>query len=353
MSINITPPSINPGNFIQTNTLTNPISSGLNSMQSGIMQSLSQVFNMLSQLFASGAQNPMFSGNPLSNNIGNNLGRDSLGQPQVVPSYGNNPLQPVPNFSNNPGQDSLGQPRVIPGNGNQSGPPISVIINNPGREYAGQPIVGPSCGSRSNDLSQQPMNADRAAQVLNKNFDNISGGGGVVTRDDLQRALNDPNSSKEVKDAASYLLNNKDVFRGLDTASGGDRGGPGLGLRAIFGDGKISKADTTAAMVRDGTQLPQEREAINALLAHKDSLMVGDKLISRAELATIAAGGLMPNGQPAPPDLRQAAMFLTQNPEFFSKLEDTNHHLNGGRRSNIPVGDSLIGIDDLLQAQKR
>ena len=330
------------------------------------------------QSFSPAVQNPQFGGSPITINIETNPGRDQFGQPQVVSSSGNCQAQQpmsteraaqVLNQSFDKlsggaetfGRDDLQRVANDPSSSPELRQAARFVLNNP-QAMSALDTADTRCNAAADgriskgDLtaaggavqSQPPMNADRAAQVLNQNFDNVSGGKETVNRDDLRRALTDPNSSPEVKSAANFLLNNPDAFRKIETADQRSQGSGGLS--AVVGDGRISKGDTVASMALSNTQTQPERNAVAALLANKDSLMAGgDKLISKDELGMIATTGKLPNGQPAPADLQQAAKYFTENPAMFSKLEDTNFY-RSSNNNNIPKGDGKVGLQDMLTA---
>lgn len=195
----------------------------------------------------------------------------------------------------------------------------------------------------------QPMDANRATALLNRNFDNLKGEDGMVGREELEKAISDPNTSQEMKAAAQYLLDNRGVFRELDRADARSKRESlwGLGQRT---DGRISKGDTNAALQKS-PMTEEELDIAATLLRHKSSVLGGDGLLSREELGQLATGSL-PNGQAAPAELQRAAEKLLAKPELFNKLADgymvENPDAKGGVR-----GDDKLGLDDLLTALKR
>lgn len=374
---------------------TNPLSSTLGNTLGNSLN------NGMGNLSLSGVQNPQFGGSPINISLSNGNGQ-SFSPALQNPQLGSGPINiTINNNSGNPA--SIGTDRNIATGGCQSQQPMNteratqVLTQNFDKLSGGAENFGRSDLQRvADDPSSPPelrraarfvldnpqvmsaldtadkrcnaaadgrislgdlmaaggavqpqpaMTADRATQVLNQNFDNVSGGKETVSRDDLRRALTDPNSSPEMKDAANFLLNNPDAFRKLDTAD--QRAAGPVPMFTALGDGRISKGDTVAAM-QSGTQTQPERNAVAALLANKDSLMAGgDKLISKDELSMIAMTGKLPNGQPAPADLQQAAKYFTENPAMFSKLEDTNFY-RSSNNTNIPKADGKIGLQDML-----
>lgn len=326
MSINITS-AFNPNALSMMNpvsNLTSSLGSAVNPAQSGIMQSLSQLFSSLSQMFSTGMQNGQFQANQGSLNIGN-----LFGQGQQMGHQGLN-------LGNLLGQGQMGHQGYNLGNAfGQSQQPFNVSIN------MGQPQAQGtrSCGS-GNDGSQQPMTADRASEVLNKHFDNISGGNQTVDRGDLQRAANNPNNPAELREAARLLLNDAGALRSLDTADSRARNG------FEVADGRISKGDTSAAMAMSGALTQQDRNDVSVLMANKNGFAGADGVISKEEVATVAAGGRLANGQVATEAEVAAAKRLTANPEKFNRLENMSHYRNPGD-NNIPKSDGKIGLQDM------
>jgi len=339
-----------PGPLAAVSDLVDP---SVNSVQKGFMQSMAQLFSVLSQLFSSGAQNSQFNATPLSTKLGDTISAvsKSLGSTQPAQIGGNSVTiamdrgqlehrhlmdgqgrsMSAENILNIKLGDGLGKSNIL-----DLGKSSNILDLDLGKDVTAPPIM-------------TPMNMDRAAQILNRNFDNVSGGKETVGRDELTRALTDPTSSPEMKRAARFLLDNPDAFRKLETADQRAAGGGGCSMRAA--DGLISKGDTVACMAKSDTPASQrERIAIAELLANKDLFMSGgDKAISKDELAYISATGKLPNGQPAPESLRSAARFFTQNPEAFAKLEDTSFYRNPDNK-NIPKGDGKVGLQDMLLA---
>jgi hypothetical protein len=98
----------------------------------------------------------------------------------------------------------------------------------------------------------QPMDEAGAIGVLNRDFgmfDTAAAHGGagdqIVSRDDLRAVSDDPDATREQRDAADYLLNDSDAFSHLDTAAEGGST-----------DGRISRKDVTVHAVQQGTALP-------------------------------------------------------------------------------------------------
>jgi hypothetical protein len=193
---------------------------------------------------------------------------------------------------------------------------------------------------------QPPMTQDRAAQLLSENYDNIphKNKKGSIGRESLEAVAKDPNASPELKDAAQYLLDNPLAFSQMDTANrtktgkGGDE------------DGWIGKKDL-AATTQSTPFSAAEKGVANTFVQHKDALLGGDGLMSLQELSKIATTGQLPNGQPAPADLLNAARFATANPAFFSKLEEAYMHRNPGAKGER--NDGKVGIEDLQVALGR
>ncbi len=365
MSINLNIPGFNPNALSLMNpvsNLTTGLGSAVNSAQSGIMQSLSQLFSSLGQMFSMGAQNGQFQANQGSLNIGNGLGQaqqfgnqglnlgNLFGQGQQMGNQGLNlgnllgQGQQMGNQGFNLGGaigagQQMGHQGYNLGNAfGQSQQPLNISIN------MGQPQAQGTqgCGT-GNDFSQQPMNAGRANEVLNKHFDNLSGGDQTIDRGDLRRAANDPNSSNEVRQAANFLLNDSGAMRSLDTADSRARGG------LEIADGRISKGDTGAAMATSGFLTQQDRNDVSVLQANSGRFAGADGLISKEEVAAVATTGRMTNGQQATGAEIEAARNLTANPEKFNRLENTNFYRNPGD-NNIPKSDGKIGMQDMQLA---
>lgn len=193
---------------------------------------------------------------------------------------------------------------------------------------------------------QPPMTQDRAAQVLSENYDNIphKNKHGSIGRESLEAVAKDPNASPELKDAAQYLLDNPLAFSQMDTANR-TKTGKGGGE-----DGFIGKKDL-AATTQSTPLSAAEKGVANTFVQHKDALLGGDGLMSLQELSKIATTGKLPNGQPAPADLLNAARFATANPAFFSKLEEAYMHRNPGAKGER--NDAKVGIEDLQVALGR
>jgi hypothetical protein len=366
MSI-VTTSGFNPNALSMMNpvsNLTTSLGSAVNSAQSGIMQQLSQLLGSIGQLLSMGAQNGQFQANQGSQNIGNGLGQAQqfgnqgfnlgglLGQGQQMGNQGLNlggllgQGQQMGNQGLNLG-GAIGQGQQMGHQGYQLGnafgqsqPPVNITIN------MGQPQsqsqVTRDCGTGS-DSSQQPMTAGRASEVLNKHFDNLKGGDQTVDRGDLRRALSNPNSPAEVKDAARFLLNDSGAMRSLDTADSRARGG------FEIADGRISKGDTGAAMATSGSLTQQDRNDVSVLMANKNGFAGADGLISKAEVATVAAGGRLANGQVASEAEVAAAKRLTANPEKFDRLENTLAYRKPGD-SSIPKSDGKVSMEDMQLA---
>ncbi len=331
MSINLNIPGFNPNTLSLMNpasNLTTGLGSTANSAQSGIMQTLSQLFTALSQMFSTGGQNGQFQANPGSLNFGN-----SVGQGSMMGNQGFNLGQsPVPtNFGN--------------GNG-QSQQPVNITINMGQPPAQGTRSIGTSSGNGTGNDSSQPMNAERAAGQVNKNFAQLDkNSDGVVDRNELQTAKSDSNLSSRTKEAANFLLNDQNAMTKVETA---DQKALGQTAQA---DGRISKGDTVAAMAQGNSAQPTGyKDAVAALKNNKQSIQDSDGNISKGTLTTIAETGRLPNGQPAPADLQKAAVYLTQtHPEKFDQLEDTSFYRSSNNK-NIPKGDGKVGLQDLQTA---
>jgi NolX protein len=193
---------------------------------------------------------------------------------------------------------------------------------------------------------QPPMTQDRAAQVLSEHYDNIphKNGKGSIGRESLEAVAKDPKSPPELKEAAQYLLDNPLAFSQMDTANRTKTG------KGDSEDGWIGKKDL-AATTQSTPFSAAEKGVVNTFMQHKDQLLGGDGLMSLQELSKIATTGKLPNGQPAPADLLNAAQFATANPAFFSKLEEAYMHRNPGAKGER--NDAKVGVEDLQVALGR
>jgi hypothetical protein len=348
--------NVSPANFLSLESLSNSLYSGLNTgAQSTVMQSMSQLLGSLGQLFSAGP-NSQFTANPLFGNLGNSLGNGLGTLPMLGGQASQFAAQALPLGAGALDVDNrqaalpalqkpqvTGSPDTSPLTitiNNSTGGPVSIAIDRGAGQAAAPAAPAESPLPVPPARPVQPMTAERAAEVLNRNFDNISGGKETVDRNDLRRVMNDPNCSAEMRQAASFLLNNPDAMRQIETADLRAQG------KCSVADGRISKGDTGATMALSGSPSPQESKAAAALLANKDALLAGDNLISREELGMIALTGKLPNGQPAPADLKEAARYFTENPEKFNKLENANFYRDPTSTS-IPKSDGKIGLEDL------
>lgn len=332
VSITINPNvNLNPTNFLPLGLVSNTVNAGVNAAQSGIMQQLSQLFSMLSQLFGSGLQNSQFNTNPLSSALGNTLG-NSLNN-----GLGNLPLSGLQNaqFGGSPISISLGN-----GNGQSftpalqnpqlgGGGPITITINNPGTPASSGTDRSIGAGSFQ---PQQPMNTERAAQVLNQNFDRLSGGAETFNRSDLQRVANDPSSPSELRQAARFVLNNPQAMSALDTAD----------KRCSAGaDGRISKGDLTAIGGPLVPMQPMTTERASQVLSQNfDKISGGSENITRDDLSRVA------NDPSQPTELRRAAQFLLDNPGSVIKLDNADARFRGKSEATdgrISKGDLAAG----------
>ena len=86
------------------------------------------------------------------------------------------------------------------------------------------PTMGQGLLNVLRDISSNKMDRNTAVEVLDRDFamfDTASRGGkqdGLVSADDLRAVRNNPNATKEQRDAAAFLLDHKEVFDSLDTA---------------------------------------------------------------------------------------------------------------------------------------
>ena len=371
----------NPLSSTLGNTLGNSLNNGLGNLTLSGLQNPQlgsgpiniSLANGNGQSFSPALQNPQLGSGPITITINNNSGNPaSIGTDRSIATGGCQSQQPMSteraaqvlnqNFDKLSGgaetfnRDDLQRVANDPNSSPELRRAARFVLDNP-QVMSALDTADKRCNAAADgrislgDLTaaggavqpQSAMTADRAAEVLNKNFDNVSGGKETVDRNDLRRVLNDPNSSPELKQAASFLLNNPAAYRKIETADAWAQGGTSIP------DGRISKGDTVAAMSSSGSPSAQESKAAATLYANKDTLLAGDKLISREELGQIATTGKLLNGQPASADLVAAAQYYTQNPEKFSKLEDTNFYRNPGSK-NIAKGDGKIGEDDLRLA---
>lgn len=305
MSINLNIPGFNPNTLSLMNpvsSLTSGLGSIANTTQSGIMQILAQLFGALGQMFSMGGQNGQFQANPASLNIGNLLGQGQQMGHQAVNT------------------------------GNSFGQPLNLDIN------FGQPQPQVR-GSQTRDVghcgSAQPMSTERASQVLNQNFDKLSGGAETFGRGDLVRVANDPNSSSELRQAARSVLNDPQAMSRLDAADSRSRGGNELA------DGRISKGDLTAVGGPVATVQPMTTErAAQVLNQNFDSVSGGKETITRDDLSRVA------NDPSKSPELRQAAQFLLDNPGSVIKLDNADARFRGKNEATdgrISKGDVAVG----------
>lgn len=301
MSINLNIPGFNPNTLSLMNpvsSLTTGLGSVANTAQSGIMQTLSQLFSSLSQMFSTGGQNGQFQANLGSQNIGNTLGQGQL--------MGNQAF----NMGN-----SFGQPQQLGNSFGQPQQPINITINTNG----GQPQVQ---GSQTRDVghcsSAQPMSTERAANVLNQNFDKVSGGAETFDRGDLRRVANDPNSSPELRQAARTVLNDPQAMNRLDTGDSRSRGGNEMA------DGRISKGDLTAVGGAVAPPQPMTTERASQVLNQNfNQVSGGAETFTRDDLSRVA------NDSSKSPELRQAAQFVLDNPGSMSKLDNADARFRG------------------------
>lgn len=303
MSINLNIPGFNPNSLSLMNPVSS-LSSGLgavaNTTQSGIMQILAQLFGALGQMFSMGGQNGQFQSNPASLNIGNLLGQ---------------------------GQQ-MGHQAINTGSG--FGQPLNLDIN------FGQPQVR---GTQSRDVghcaSAKSMSTERASQVLNQNFDKLTGGAENFGRGDLVRVANDPNSSAELRQAARTVLNDPQAMSRLDTGDSRSRGGNELA------DGRISKGDLTSVGGAVAPVQPMTTERAAQVLGQNfDAISGGKETITRDDLSRIA------NDPGKSPELRQAAQFLLDNPGSVIKLDNADARFRGKNEAT----DGRISKGDLTAA---
>jgi hypothetical protein len=317
MSINLNIPGFNASSFTNSLSQMNPVSSvatGLgsaaNATQSGIMQSLSQLLSSLGQLLTMGAQGGQFQASQGGLNLGN-----SLGQGQQMGHQGFN-------LGNSFGQSQ--QPFSL---GVDLGQPRSLGVD------LGVPRTQ---GSQSRDLGSsflaQPMSTERAVNVLNQNFDQVSGGAETLNRSDLRRIANDPNSSPELRQAARTVLNDPQAMKKLDTADSRSQGGNEMA------DGRFSKGDlTTVGGAGAPPQSMSTERAAQVLNQNFDKVSGGSQTIDRGDLRRIA------NDPNSSPELRQAARTVLNDPQAMNKLDTADSRSRGGSE----MADGRISKGDL------
>jgi hypothetical protein len=163
-----------------------------------------------------------------------------------------------------------------------------------------------------NPPDESPHDPERIAlTTLAENWNTLRGRDHIVSVDDLTRVVDAQDYSAEVKQAARFFLDDDHALARLDTAAEG--GNP---------DGRISSRDLSARI----SELPltdTERQTVTTLAQHWHPLRDGDNLVGRQDLADIAAD------PQAPPELRAAADYALQHPEFFDFRLDVAHE--GGR----------------------
>lgn len=182
---------------------------------------------------------------------------------------------------------------------------------------------------------QPAMSTERASQVLNQNFDKLSGGAETFGRNDLLRVANDPNSSPELRQAARAVLNDPQAISKLDAADSRSRGGNEAA------DGRISKGDLTAVGGSVTPLLPMTTErAAQVLNLNFDQVSDGKEAVTRDDLNRVA------NDPTKSPEVRQAARFLLDNPGSVLKLDNADSRFRGKNEATdgrISRGDLTVG----------
>ena len=216
------------------------------------------------------------------------------------------------------------------------------------------PTVAPNTGETQYDAAGNvKMDKDRAVREIARNFDQLTvGKDNYVTKDDLkaiaggrlQDYQKSANYTPELRAAAQYLLDNPEAFKELETSDA-----KAQGFKAK-GDGKIGKGDTTAAMQKTSFSVG-EKEAFQTLAKYGDQMFSKHhKLMNKDDLQKIVKEGKMPDGKPAPADLKDAAKLLLSQPETFSKLDNAMKIRNEHRGDQ--KGDGKFSLNDLREVMK-
>ncbi|MEK8029349.1 hypothetical protein AACH06_00835 [Ideonella sp. DXS29W] len=179
-----------------------------------------------------------------------------------------------------------------------------------------------------------PMDESRATKVLSNHFSQLSGGDKTFNKKDLEKAAADP-SKPELQRAAQFALDNPMFMRGLDTAGKGDRP-----------DGKISARDLRSSM-QTGKLAQGDQAVLDTISRYAEPLynQSGRKTLNRGDFERMANGGNMPNGQPTPPDMQEAARAMLSKPALFERLDSA--------KSNGRSADGGISKRDVEITQSR
>lgn len=269
-----------------------------------------------------------------------------------------NPMLQNPMLQNPLGQ--LQQMLQVLANGgmpNGAGLPNAFQPNAPQTNIYGQApnvqtTVAPTGETKFDASGNVQMDKDRAFREVARNFDQLTKGkDNYITKDDLkaiaegrlQDHQKSANYTPELRAAAKYLLDNPDAMKELETSDAKAQGFKGKA------DGKIGKGDTTAAMQRTSFSVG-EKEALQTVAKYGDELFHGRKTVSLEDMQKIAKEGKMPDGKPAPADLRDAAKLLVSQPETFGKLDNAKRIRHDHRGDQH--GDGKFSMTDLREALK-
>lgn len=168
---------------------------------------------------------------------------------------------------------------------------------------------GEEAPARGGERGPAAMDEGRAAEVLRNNFqllDTAAGIGkkdGLVSKEDLQAILENPGAPQELKDAASFLLENPAAFNALENReyNGELDGLIGRGDVAVADDNNKMSPIDAAAILKEGFQSLDTD---------------GSGSFGREDLERITQD---PN---AAPHLKAAARKVLDNPELMAALDD-------------------------------
>jgi hypothetical protein len=303
---------------------------GLLSSMGGMgMGGMSNMGQMLSQSF--GGFGPMPGFGP------------SMGMPQqMIPGMGTpmgmpqgQPFMPQGQPFMPPGQQFMpqGQPFMPPGQ--QFMPMPQPFMPPGGMPPGGMPPMGmPPMGMPP---GLPPMDGDRAARELAKNFNTIKGPNGFVGPAELQACANGTKScTPEMKAAAIFLLNNPSEFAKIDTADARNQG------KREIQDFKIGQGDVHVVNDKSGPAAGENE--ILGKLKHYGKFLCGlDNTFSVKDLNQIAQDGTL-HGVKVPQELRDTVNELKSRPDLMSKLDTALQVAKG--KGNVKE-DGKIHIDDL------
>lgn len=159
------------------------------------------------------------------------------------------------------------------------------------------------------------MDHDKAMNTLLKNWDNVAGSDGMVSKDDLAKAAKDT-KNPELAKAANFMLDNKTFLDGLDTAFQHSQG------KKRSADGEISREDMATAL-QSSKFTPQEAKVLNTLGNLKDTLFGNGNMLSLDQIRSMAKGGNMPDGKSTPLAVQLAMQSLLNSPGLLHRLDSS------------------------------